>query len=153
MAHYRLEQNELPLNDATEQAFARFNERLDENPERLAHAIGVTALGYGEILGEDEQELAAVALEVLAATKDGTALDAGDPTWAVIYADDDHRAARHEVYATTDPTDLKIAIRRRGFCALRAIALAQLPKEVAEQAPTLDDIEKELHTDKLVAVS
>jgi|GEM_PF-6052769 len=153
MRVYRLEQNELPLSDDTKELFDRFNEQLD-NPQRLAYAIGVTALGYAETLSEQNQALAAIAKEVLDATKDGTALDAGDPTWAVIFDNAEHRAARHDVYSATDPIDLQIAIRRRGFCALRAIALAQLPREIAEKAPTLEDIEKEVQAkDELVAVS
>lgn len=152
MAQYRLKQNELPLSEATEQAFARFNEQLD-SPQQLAYAIGVMALGYAESLSEEDRARAATAKAVLDVTKDGTALDADDPTWAVIYESEEHLAARHEVYATTDPIDLKIAIRRRGFCALRALALAQLPKEVAEQAPTLEDIEREMQAGKLIAVS
>lgn len=151
MTAYRLEQNELPLSDATEQAFDRFNAQLD-NPE-LAHAIGVAALGYTETLDEEGQTLAAIAKEVLDATKDGAALDASDPTWAVIYGSAEHRAARYDVHTATDPIDLQIAIRRRGFCALRAIALAQLPREIAENAPTLEDIEREIEiVNKLVVV-
>jgi len=152
MTAYCLEQNELPLSDATEQVFDRFNAQLD-NPERLAYAIGVTALGHTETLSEQDQALAAIAKEVLDATKDGTALDASDPTWAVIYGSAEHRAARYDVHTATNPIDLQIAIRRRGFCALRAIALAQLPHEIAEKAPTLDDIEKEIQADKFASVS
>jgi hypothetical protein len=152
MTAYRLEQNELPLSDATEQAFDRFNAQLD-NPEQLAHAIGVAALGYTETLSEQDQVLAVIAKEVLDATKDGTALDASDPTWAVIYGSAEHRTARYDVHTATDPIDLQIAIRRRGFCALRAIALAQLPQEIAENAPTLEDIEKEIQADKFASVS
>jgi len=143
MTAYRLEQNELTLSDDTREALDRFNEQLD-NPEQLAYAIGVTALGYAEMLGDEDQALAVIAKEVLDATKDGTALDASDPTWAIIFGSAEHRAARYDVHAATDPIDLQIAIRRRGFCALRAIALAQLPQEIAEKAPTLEDIENEI---------
>ena len=111
-------------------------------------------MGYTETLSEQDQALAVIAKDILDATKDGTALDASDPTWGVIFDNAEHRTARHDVYTTTDPIDLQIAIRRRGFCALRAIALAQLPQEIAEKAPTLEDIEKEIQAKgELVAVS
>jgi hypothetical protein len=148
MAEYRLEKTELVLNDDIEKALARFNEKITSDPETFARAIAFTALGYRDRLDENEQEFAQVAADVLDKTTDGTRLDASEATWAAIFSDPDHRIARADVLAldeAEDASELKIALRRRGFCALRAIALQQLrAQDDDQQLPALEDVRKEI---------
>jgi hypothetical protein len=148
MTEYRLAKTELVLNDDIERVFDRFNEKLESDPETLARAIAFTALGYKDRLSDSEQEFANAARDVLDETAGGTRFDANEATWAAIFNDPDHRIARADVHAldeAEDASELKIALRRRGFCALRAIALQQLrTQENSKQLPTLEDVRKEI---------
>lgn len=94
MSRYKLT-NEGCTTPAGEQAFTRYNEILQHQPDQLAQAIATLALN--EDIPESHQKAASAVTDVLDTTNNGTQIGIGPDTetgWAHVFDDEDHRAAQ-----------------------------------------------------------